>query len=75
MAKIRLNTIKEATGIKEDLNLRELTLKASFSLINSHPVLGDVYPRNPNSVNIGGLHIATPKQIEDEEIRESVCQV
>ena len=26
--------VKEATGIEEDLNLRELTLKASFSLTN-----------------------------------------
>ena len=67
-------TAKEATGIEEDLNLRELTLKASFSLTNSHPVLGDVYPRNPNSVNIAGIHIGPPKQIEDEEIRDSVCQ-
>ena len=57
------------------MNLRELTLKASFSLTNSHPVLGDVYPRNPNSVNIAGLHIRPPKQIEDEEIRDSVCKV
>ena len=69
------NTLKEATGIEEDLNLRELTLKASFSLTNSHPVLGDVYPRNPNSANVGGLHIGPPKRIEDGEIRDSVCQV
>ena len=75
MAKNQLFTAKEATGITEDLNLRELTLKASFSLTNSHPVLGDVYPRNPNSVNIAGIHIGPPKQIEDEEIRDSICQV
>ena len=67
-------TVKEATGIEEDLNLRELTLKASFSLTNSHPVLGDVYPRNPNSVNIAGIHIGPPKQIEDVEIRDSICK-
>ena len=46
-----------------------------YLLINSHPVLGDVYPRNPNSVNVGGLHIGPPKAIEDEELRDIVCKI
>lgn len=66
---------RQFTNVQEDLNLKEHTANVSFSLTNSHVVLEDTYPRNPNSINVGGLHTRPAERIEDDEIRDSVCKV
>lgn len=63
--------LQEALGITEPVDLWPALMDIDFALVNSHPVLESVFPRNANTALIGGLHVKrTVDPIKDEDLKK-----
>lgn len=52
--------------ISEDLDLEDVMADVSLILLNSHPSISEPVPHVPNMIEIGGFHVAPPKELPSD---------
>ncbi|KAL7047612.1 hypothetical protein ACKWTF_003053 [Chironomus riparius] len=51
-------------------DMRKLRSRIEFMMINVHPVLGTIRPLLPNTIQLGFMHIESPKPLKDGPLKK-----